>query len=297
MAPRPPSLAVAALALLALALPAAARTVQDVLTAVPDCAPFVAALRQYAPDAWRQVSTPAFAGSVLCPNAAALAAKPLPADPAAKAAILLYHVLPADALPPAPARLREGQPFVTLLANARVHASRRGGGGLAHFVGGDAPSALVPLPLDNTATVLGIEQARMGGKEGGSVALIDMVLTPPPEAVAAAVGASPAGASPVAAGAPGGAAEVSRALDSARMLAEPLPATMPPPATTDVIVGNSTMTDNSTNGTAAALGDGGASGNGTAAEEGQAGEAARVTAAGGSKLKKTVVRVIKRVLP
>lgn len=184
--PPPPSfpslrsllLSAAVLAAAALVAPAAAQqSVRDVLLAAPDCAQFSAALQKYRPDVFTAIAQPSFEGSVLCPNALAMSRRPLPADPAAAAAVISYHVVTS----PLPSSPNDGEEFVTLLPNARVYASRRGGGPLVHLVGGDAPSSLAPLPVDNTATRLASESPRGGGK--GVVALIDIVLQPPASAM------------------------------------------------------------------------------------------------------------------
>jgi len=213
------SLFLVVVALLATAA-AAQRSVLNVLLAVPDCVPFVQALQSYAPDAWMAVNRPDFAGTILCPNAAAIARKPLPADKEQAASTLRYHILPAEPLPSSP---QNGQAFTTLLANAFVHASRRGPGVLVHLVGGDAPSPLAPLPLDNTATVMGLESARSAsGGPGGNVALIDTVLTPPTAALPPPTASGPA---------------ASAALQSARVLV----AAPPPLAARNESSDNSTM--------------------------------------------------------
>jgi hypothetical protein len=139
-----------------------------------------AALQRYAPDVFTAIGDPAWAGTILCPQSLALSRRPLPADdPAAAQAIVRYHVL-ARPLSSTTA-LQEGEDFVSFLPNARVYASRRGGGPLVHLYGGDEVTAMAPLPVDNTASVLGVEAARGSGK--GTVALIDVVLQPPASAM------------------------------------------------------------------------------------------------------------------
>jgi hypothetical protein len=152
-------------------------TVIDVLKAAPDCAPYVEALQSDAPGAYAMVSRADFAGGVLCPNSAAIARASLPEDPERRGAYLAYHIIPAEPIPTSP---QNGQAFKTLLPSAFVYASRRSGGPLVHVVGGEAPSPLAPLPLDNTATVLATEGARASK---GNVAVIDVVLTPPESAL------------------------------------------------------------------------------------------------------------------
>lgn len=253
-----------AFALLAVApAPAAAqKSVRDVLQAVPDCAPFAAALQQYRPDVFTAIAQPGFNGTVLCAGSLALRTRPLPSDPAAAAAVLSYHILAA----PLPQSPKDGEEFVTLLPNARVYASRRGGGPIVHLIGGEAPSSFAPLPVDNTASVLATEAPR-GGAGKGVVALVDIVLIPPasampPASTAAATALLPADN----ASAPAATA----ALKQARVLAKT--PTMP--------ASNSTANGTATNST----GD------------------VRVGAAGGpsiipKKLKKQIVKVVRKLLP